>query len=573
MRRFAIAVAAATLLFIGSIDAVAAQSTSDDFHGLTQRFIEYDLRTYPEGATDNGDHRFDHQLTDLSRSAIQHRIDATKKWKHDFEAIAPGHLSPEDEADREWLIAQLDGRLLDAEQLRTYERAPDEYLAIDSLNSLIKRDFAPLPARMASTTAREQAALHNLAVARANLKPDRTAKVTVDITLEQMPGTIEFLQKDLPDAFASIPAGPAKNAFLKSNAKLIAAMGDYAQWLKRDFEPRATGNYAIGRDAFQRMLADQEMVDLSVADLEGVGEEELVRLQAEFAKTAHQIDPNHNASEVAAALSKQHPSAEQVIPTITAGLAAIRDYVVSHHLATIPSEVPPMVRETPPSERATTFASMDTPGPFEKSTEAYFYVTLPDPSWPPERREQLLEFFAPQFISDDSVHEVYPGHYVQFLNNRLNPDKVRALYSSGANFEGWALYCEQMMLDEGLRGADPKYRLAQIQMALMRACRYLVGIRMHTKGMTVEKAQSFFETNAYLTPNNARVEALRGTEDPGYLRYELGKLMILKLREDLRKKEGAAFDLGKFHDAFLKEGAIPIRLIRRAMLGNDGPLL
>ena len=426
---------------------------------------------------------------------------------------------------------------------------------------------------MAAVTARETAALHNLAVARVNLKPQRTAKVTVDIVLDDMPGMVAFLQQDVPSAFAPIPSGPAKTAFLKANAKLVAAVRDYTQWLKNDFAPHATGDYAIGREAFRRMLADQEMVDTSLVDLEGVGEEELVRLQAEFAKTAHQIDPNHNPSEVAAALNREHPDTDHVIPTVTAGLAAIRDYVVAHHLATIPSEVPPLVRETPPSMRATTFASMDTPGPFEKSTEAYFYVTLPDPSWPQDRREQLLEFFSPPLISDDSVHEVYPGHYVQFLNNRLNPDKIRALYSSGANFEGWALYCEQMMLDEGLHNGDPKYRLAQLQMALMRACRYLVGIRMHTKGMTVEQAKTFFEMNAYLTPNNARVEALRGTEDPGYLRYQLGKLMILKLREDVRKKEGAAFDLGKFHDAFLKEGAIPIRLIRRSMLGSDGPLL
>jgi uncharacterized protein (DUF885 family) len=223
--------------------------------------------------------------------------------------------------------------------------------------------------------------------------------------------------------------------------------------------------------------------------------------------------------------------------------------------------------------RATTFASMDTPGPFEKSTEAYFYVTLPDPSWPESRREQLLEFFSAPLISNTSVHEVYPGHYVQFLNNRLNPDKVRALYASGANAEGWALYCEQMMLDEGLHNGDPKYRLAQLQMALMRACRYLVGIKMHTKGMTVEQAESFFQTNAYLTPHNAEVESFRGTEDPGYLRYQLGKLMILKLREDVRRKQGAQFDLGQFNDAFLREGALPIRLIRRDMLGSDGPLL
>jgi uncharacterized protein (DUF885 family) len=216
---------------------------------------------------------------------------------------------------------------------------------------------------------------------------------------------------------------------------------------------------------------------------------------------------------------------------------------------------------------------MDTPGPFEKSTEAYFYVTLPEASWPEKQREELLEFNSTYLISDTSTHEVYPGHYVQFLNNRLNPDKVRAIYSSGANVEGWALYCEQMMLDEGLHNGDPKYRLAQLQMALMRACRYLVGLRMHTKGMGVDAAKTFFVTNAYMTPHNAEVEALRGTEDPGYLRYQLGKLMILKLREDVRQKQGAQFGLGKFHDAFLREGAMPIRLIRRDMVGSDGPLL
>ena len=571
MRPVSVAIAAALLLLPFSSSVSAA--SDEDFRQLTQRFIEYDLRTYPEGATEDGDHRYDRRLTDLSRAAIATRIARTKKWKHQFEAIAPTSLAPDDEADREWLIAQLDGRLLDAEELGSWERSPGEYLPVDSLNSLIKRDFAPLANRMDSATAREQAAIYNLGVARINLKPQRTAKIAVDIVLEDMPGDLAFLEKDLPAAFASIPQGPAKDAFRNTNARLVAAVRDYARWLKDDFAPRANGSFAIGREAFQRMLADQEMVDLSIADLEGVGNDELTRLQAEFAKTAHQIDPNHSAAEVVSSLSHQHPTAEQVIPTVTAGLASIRDYVIAHHLATIPSEVPPIVQETPPSMRATTFASMDTPGPFEKSTEAYFYVTLPEPSWSADRSEQLLEFFAPTLVSDDSVHEVYPGHYVQFLNNRLNPDKVRALYSSGANFEGWALYCEQMMLDEGLRGGDPKYRLAQLQMALMRACRYLVGIRMHTKGMTVAQAQSFFETNAYLTPNNARVEALRGTEDPGYLRYQLGKLMILKLREDVRKKEGASFNLGKFHDAFLKQGAIPIRLIRRAMLGNDGPLL
>jgi uncharacterized protein (DUF885 family) len=168
---------------------------------------------------------------------------------------------------------------------------------------------------------------------------------------------------------------------------------------------------------------------------------------------------------------------------------------------------------------------------------------------------------------------VYPGHYTQFLNNRLNPDPVRSLFASGANAEGWALYCEEMMLDQGLHGDDPSYRLAQIQAALQRACRYLAGIALHTEGMTVDEAAAFFQKNAFMTPHNAMVEALRGTQDPGYLRYQLGKLMIVRLRDQMKAREGASFDLGRFHDAFLKEGAIPITLIRRELLGSEGPAL
>ncbi len=277
---------------------------------------------------------------------------------------------------------------------------------------------------------------------------------------------------------------------------------------------------------------------------------------------------------MATALGREHPNANQVISSVSSGLSAIRDYVVSHHLARVPSDVAPIVAETPPFMRATTFASMDSPGPFEKATEAYFYVTLPNPAWPREKQEQLLAFYSPPTISDTSVHEVYPGHYVQFLINRRNHDLVRKIYDSGADVEGWALYCEQMMLDEGLHNNDPRFRLAQLQMALLRACRYLVAIRMHTRGMTVAQATVFFAKNAYQNHHNAEVEALRGTDDPGYLRYQLGKLMILKLRGDLRRKEGSAFKLGEFHDAFLSEGAIPVPLIRRAMLGeSSGPPL
>jgi uncharacterized protein (DUF885 family) len=573
-------VASRLTVAIALIISIAAPATAETgsapnraFRAQVTQFVQAEMQLYPERATRLGDHRFDDRVDDMSAHGIDAVIGHAKKWIALFGADDARYLSRANEADREWLIAHADSELLWTEQVRSYQRDPETYLPTSAVNGLIKREFAPAEARMRSVTAREIAALKNLEAARSNLQPSLTPKVFVDIALQEMPATIGFFNNDVPLAFAKVADGPDKQAFAKANANLVVAIQDYAQWLKNDLMPKASGDYAIGAPAYRQMLVDDDMVDMPLDQLEQVGVKELARLRDEFQKTASLIDPKHSPAEVMDSLSRVHPDSSQVLPTVAAGLASIRAYVVAHHIATIPSDVLPMVRETPPYMRATTFASMDSPGPFEKTPEAFFYVTLPDPSWPDTKKEQLLAFYSAPSISDTSVHEVFPGHYVQFLNNRHNPDVVRLIYGSGADIEGWAFYCEQMMLDEGLHDGDPKYRLAQLQMALMRACRYLVGIRMHTQGMTVDQAAKFFEDNAYQTPHNAMVEALRGTGDPGYLRYQLGKLMILKLREDVRKQQGAAFDLGKFHDAFLKQGAVPIKLIRRAMLGSDGPLL
>ena len=543
------------------------------FRADVDRFFEAGFRLSPERATEAGDHRFDDRVSDLSAAGVEARVRHASMWREKFSNDDAKALSPREAADREWLLAQLDGILLRSRDLKEHERRPGLYLPTAAVYALVKRDFAPLADRMKLVTARETASLANFEAARRNLKPQTTPKVSIDIALQQMNGTVGFFKNDLPAAFASVPDGPDKKAFRDANEKVLASIASYREWLEKELAPRAAGRFAIGEAAYVRMLADDDMVDIPLPELESAGEAELERLLKAFRETAAAIDAGRTPEEVFQAISREHPRADQVIPAVAAGLEELRSFVVSHRLATIPSEVRPIVHETPPFARATSFASMDTPGPFEKATEAYFNVTLPDPAWPAEKQEQLLEFFSPANISDFSVHEVYPGHYVQFLVNRRNPDKVRSLLYSGANAEGWALYCEEMMLDSGLHGTDPKFRLAQIQAALQRACRYLAGIRMHTRHMSVEEAAELFRKSAFMTPHNAMVEALRGTQDPGYLRYQLGKLMILKLRDDLRRKEGAAFDPGAFHDRFLQEGAVPVRLIRRALLGSDGPLM
>jgi uncharacterized protein (DUF885 family) len=265
-------------------------------------------------------------------------------------------------------------------------------------------------------------------------------------------------------------------------------------------------------------------------------------------------------------------------------LGGLRAYVEEHHIVGVPSQVMPIVEETPPFMRALTFASMDTPGPYEMAAkEAYFNVTLPERSWTPQQVEEHMHGFNRGTLVSTAVHEVFPGHYVQFLWLFSAPTKVRKLLGCSSNSEGWAHYSEQMMLDEGFgrtRGTDfahdtafLKLRLGQLQDALLRNARYIVGLQMHTGKMTFDQGVQFFEKEGYQSHENSLRETKRGTSDPTYLYYTLGKLQILKLREDYKKKTGAAFSLQDFHTKFLQQGFPPVKLIRRAMLGDNSPAL
>jgi uncharacterized protein (DUF885 family) len=254
--------------------------------------------------------------------------------------------------------------------------------------------------------------------------------------------------------------------------------------------------------------------------------------------------------------------------------------VINHRIVTIPSPVRAQVAETPQFMRATSFASMDTPGPFEsKATEAYYYVMPVEPDWTSQQAEEWLTAFNYYDIDVTSIHEAYPGHYVQFLCLNASPaTRLEKIFAGYAFTEGWAHYAEQMMVDEGFgtNGASAptsaerikaaKYRLAQTDEALLRLCRFCVSIKMHCQGMTVDQATKFFVENCYYQQKPARQEAIRGAFDPEYLYYTLGKLEILKLRADYQKQEGSHFTLQKFHDELLRHGAPPIRLLREVML-------
>jgi hypothetical protein len=324
------------------------------------------------------------------------------------------------------------------------------------------------------------------------------------------------------------------------------------------------------------------MVDTPLDDLLKLGYADLHRNQQRLRETAARIDARKTPQEVSADLQQNYPPPDKLLQTVRDMFGDLRAFITRDHIVTIPSSVLPIVEETPPFMRALSFASMDTPGPYERTAkEAFFNVTLPEKEWTPEHVREFMAQFNYDTLTSVATHEAYPGHYVQFLWVQKAPSKVRKLLGSGSNAEGWAHYCEQMMLDEGYgKGAGAqsdqiylKLRLGQLQDALLRDARYIVGIEMHTGKMTFEQAVDFFVNEGYQSRAVAETETKRGSFDPTYLVYTLGKLEILKLRQDYKQKMGAKFNLQEFHDQFLKQGFPPVRIIRKAMLGDDSPVL
>ncbi|MCA1555593.1 MAG: DUF885 family protein, partial [Acidobacteria bacterium] len=358
--------------------------------------------------------------------------------------------------------------------------------------------------------------------------------------------------------------------FEASNEDVIRALSAFRDWLRTELLPRSNGDYAIGAENYRRKLLYEEMVETPLAQLVREGERELRRTQNEMRAVAEEIAPGRDVASVFRALGREHPSADGLVGETRAELDRIRAFVRTQNILTLPASENLQVSETPEYARSTSFASMDTPGAFERvATEAYYYVTPPDPAWDARRREEHLSFYNRYSLPIVSIHEVYPGHYYQLLAARRTTSRVRAAFGSASFIEGWGHYCEQMMLDEGFGGNNPKLKLAQLGAALSRLCRYLVGLKMHTQGMSYEQGVEFFMREGYMERANAEREARRGTLDPTYLVYTLGKMEILKLREDYRQRAGASFRLGEFHDRLLAHGSPPVKILRMALLGDE----
>ncbi|HKV65299.1 MAG TPA: DUF885 domain-containing protein [Rhodanobacteraceae bacterium] len=547
-----------------------------------QYFDAFYLPANPSAATSYGVHLYDGKLEDYSRAGIASEVKALESWEQRVAAVDPESLSLFVRGDRDLVLNNIRSSLLTLQAIRPWEKNPDFYSSgiTSSAFTLMERKFAPQETRLRDLISREKQMPAALLAARANL--ENPPKIYTEIALEQLPGLIQFFQHDVPSAFGDVSDPALKKQFTASNSAVIKALGDYQAWLKKDALPKSHGDFRIGAKVFSEKLQYDEMVDLPLDKLIAIDEANMKANQAEFAKVAKELDPSKTPGEVLAELAADHPQPDKLLDTFRSTFGTLIGFIDSHHIITIPSMVRPTVEETPPFMRATTFASMDTPGPYEtKATTAYFNVTLPEKDWPKQRTDEFMAQFSYPVITSIATHEAYPGHYIQFLWMHKVNDRVRKLLGSATNAEGWAHYCEQMMLDEGLAQYEfPKdhrqqllLKLGQLQDALLRNARFIVGIKLHTGQMTLDQAKDFFVKEGYQSSAVGEVETKRGTSDPTYLYYTLGKLEILKLRADVEKKEGPNFNLEQFHDDFMQHGFAPIAIVRREMLHDNSPVL
>ena len=561
-------------LICSSAVAFAATDSAADFNALVDKYFDFYFQNNPAEATQDGFHQYDAKLEDYSSAGRKLEIAGLKDDLARFEKLDRAGLPPDTAADLDWMISSIHSQLLELETVQAWRKDPDSYASsvTDSIFALMKRNFAPPEDRLRSVIAREKQFPKAFEAARQNLQ--NPPQIYVQIALEQLPDEESFFRNDVPAAFFGVTDPNLLAEFKATNQVVIQSFGSYAKFLHDGVLPHANGDFRLGAETYRKKLLYDEMVDIPLDRLLEIGFADLHRNQQHMKEVAAQIDPNRTVAQVLADLQNRHPAPDQLLQAFRDTLGGLRQFIEEKKIITIPPGTLPILEDTPPFMRATTEASLDTPGPYETTdNKALFNVTTPDPKWPAAQTEDWMRGFNNSMIPGTAIHEVFPGHFVQFLWINQSPSKVRKLISCGSNAEGWAHYSEQMMLDEGYGNGDPVLRMGQLEDALLRDARYIVGIKMHTQGMTLAEAEKFFVDQGYQTASVAKVETKRGTSDPTYLVYTLGKLEILKLRDDYRKKKGADFSLMEFHNRLMQQGGVPIKMVRKAMLGDDSPAL
>jgi uncharacterized protein (DUF885 family) len=529
---------------------------------------------FPFGAAYMGLHEGDGRVTDYSPDNVARRLADLDHWRATLDAVAPLALSDDDRQDLATLRWVHGAETFALRGLQPHRRKPLHYNDTIDVSGYIRRNYAPLDERLSGLLNHLRVIPDALGTAIANLDgSEPISRIDLRQARQSFRGHIAFMQKDLLEAVVASSDRQLVGQIEGAAETAINAIADLVDHLGT-LEANAVDAVAIGSDRFLSLLREFEMVDLPLDTLRAAGGADLERNKAQLVEVCRQIDPAASTREVSDRLREDHPAAGDLLDATRAVLDSLRGFTRERELVSMPSPIDAVVAETPAFHRWS-FASMDSPGAFEDAASgAHYYITSPELDWTSAQQDQWMRRFFYASIVNTSAHEAYPGHYVQSMHKRLAPTSVQKAFDSFTHWEAWAHYVEQMVLDEGYAPDDPAQRVAQLQAALLRDARYVVAIGLHCDGMTVDDATRIIMDATLMDELPARREAERGTFDPGYGSYTLGKLMLLKLRDDAKREQGEAFNLGAFHNAFLAHGAPPFPIVRARMLTqDDGALL
>jgi len=542
---------------------------SEPFPHFVDAYLAYLYEVLPSQASLDGVHLHDDLLEDLSRASIETHVHALAGFRRRLQQITPSLLPPIEQVEHPIVAANIDARMHELETVRSWERNPQVYADVlgISMASQALFSYAPEQDRARRVASKLRQAKRLVDAARDNIR--ECPGIFVKIGLETWRGVLKFIEADLPRAFSRLDDPHILADLADTSTEAAHAIRGYVEYLEADLAPRAKASFRLGRDTFERKLKLEEGIGLSADRLLAIAQRELREVQEEFRTVAGRLNGGDPIGAWRRA-KEQHPEPGQLVAVAQEQLKELVAFLQRQSIVSLPESEPVVVAPSPEFYRWA-FASMWTPGPFEsKPSRAYYYLTDVDRGWSPERQEEHMRDFNFPTLWNISIHEVYPGHFLHYQHLRQVGSKVRksTLLAPASFVEGWAHYCEQMMTEAGFRRDDDTFKLGQLAEALVRLVRFVVAIRLHCEDLSVEQGMRLFRDEAFVEEATARREAERGTFDPTYLVYSVGKLMLLKLRRDYKDSRAGKFSLRAFHDALLAQGNAPFWAHRRLLLGD-----
>ena len=549
--------------------------SSEPFHHFVDDYLAYLHEVHPTGATLDGVHTYDDHIEDFSRHGLDQHTRALSGFSRRLQEINVADLTAVEKAEQPMVAANIQSRMFELEQIRTWERSPQLYsdTLCSSLAAQVVFTHAPLPERARRVLSKLRQTARVIQAARDNIKDP--PGIFVKVGLETLRGALNFIEKDLPRAFSPLDDMHLLGDLADASTEAVEAISSYVQYLEEEVAPKARGSFRLGQEMFERKLALDEGITVDANRLLTIALREFQATQDEFRSIAGKLDGGDPVAAWRKA-KEAHPAPGALSAAAQQQLEELSTFIDRNGIVSRPEGEPVIVAPTPEFYRWS-FASMWVPGPFEqKPARALYYLTDADPSWPADKQEEHLRDFNYPTLWAISIHEVYPGHFLHYQFLRRVESKVRKsqMFSPASFVEGWAHYTEQMMVEAGFRRNDQTFKLGQLAEALIRLGRFIVSIRLHVQDWSVEQGVRFFRDECFMEESSARREAERGTFDPTYLVYSVGKLMLLKLRRDYKEQQGAKYSQRAFHDQLLGNGTATFAVHRQLMLGEaSGDLL